>query len=274
MNKLHIGSFLLAFSMCSAAQAEAPGSYAAGECFLAMSNTAIYEVWPGVLAEKVGRFVHTTRSNHIYSRDTNEITALCYSADWHLKKLPDGTPANFRASPYPFAGGTPVHRFRHKTTGHYFYTASQSEYLNTLTNGAATWTDEGIAFYVPVVQIQTVTLVDGATGNTYRATNLPTTCENPLYRTGIARPAVCRSTAPAKSTGLTPVYRFYSPTYGHYYTANRSEAQSMLDNSPGNTYSYERVAFWAFDVDALGRTTPIDLPAEITGVYYRIGASN
>lgn len=267
MNKFKFTAVLAAAVVTSFAHAETPGSQAAADCFFAMSNSALMEVWPGVAAEKVGRFIHTSRSTHFYTRDFNEISTACNSAEWHLTTLPDGTPFNFRASPVPFAGGTPVHRFQHKAIGSHFYTANQAEYMSVLTNGSATWTYEGIAFYVPVVELKYSTQIDPATGLTYQATNLPTTCKPRGLGNTNKQPAVCVLSFPSPSTGMTPVYRFNSPTRGHYYTADFSEADQMVLNKATNTYTYEGIGFWAFSARP---PITVDLPAEITGQYYRL----
>lgn len=266
MNKLKLTAVLAAAVVTSFAHAEAPGSQAAANCFVSMSNSALMEVWPGVAAEKVGRFYHTSRKTYFYTRDLNEISTVCNIAEWRLTTLPDGTPYNFRASPTPFTGGTPVYRFRHNTIGSHFYTANQAEYMNVLTNGSATWTFQGIAFYVPVVEVKTSTQIDPATGLTYRATNLPAECQPPAPGS-TSFPKICALTFPSASTGLTPVYRFYSPTRGHYYTADYSEADLAARNGATNTYTYEGIAFWAFSAQP---PATVDLPAEITGQYYRL----
>lgn len=262
MKKLKLATLIVAAGLTSFAQAEAPGSQAAAQCFFNMSNTATYEVWPGVLADKVGRFINTVRGTHFYTRGINEVSDACNSPEWHLTTLPDGTPYNYRASPAPFVNGTPVYRFRHKTIGSHFYTANQAEYMNVLTNGSASWTYEGIAFYVPQLTVKYSTQMDPATGVSYQATNVPTACID--TKPG-ALQKIC-AIGPAPSTGLTPVYRFNSPTRGHYYTASLSEAEQVVKNSATNTYTYEGIGFWAFSSNALSST--VDLPAEITGKYY------
>lgn len=260
----------LAGLISTPAMAEVSGSAAAANCFIAMSNT-LYQVWPGVQALKVGRFFNDANRTYLYSLDVNEISHVCNLPGWHLSTWSGAGGSvihNFRASSHAFQGGVPVYRFRHKVIGSYFYTSSYAEYMNTLNQLSASWVSEGIAFYVPDIYSTPMLLdqTDSQTGVTTRVSQYPLACANRSLEQvpGKPYPAICRM-EPAPSTGLTPVYRFYSPSRGHFYTADLDEALSVKANSATNTYKYERVAFWAFSHKVFEQP---DLPGWMTGVYY------
>lgn len=255
----------LAGLVSTPAMAEVPGSAAAANCFTAMSNT-LYEVWPGVQALKVGRFLNDANRVHLNSLDSNEISQLCSTQGWHLSTWGSNVLHNFRASAHAFQGGVPVYRFRHKIIGSYFYTSNYTEYMNTL-NQPAHWVSEGVAFYVPDIHSAPMLLdqTDPQTGEVKRVSQYPLACAPQMPPREDFVSIHCAE-VPAPSTGLTPVYRFYSPSRGHFYTAIFDEAVSVNANRATNTYQYEGVAFWAFSHAAL--VNQPDLPGWMTGVYY------
>jgi hypothetical protein len=263
MKKTFFASVLTAATVLSApAMAETPGSQAAANCQISMWNTT-YQVWPGTLALKVARFLNENTRSYFYTLDINETAQLCNTAGWRMTSWIGSAPTNFRASAQPFNGGVPAYRFRHRTIGSHFYTTQYAEYMSVLTNGAATWVYEGVAFHVPdVSNLGIRDQVDPSTGQTSRVADYPLACV--VYAPGSLRKD-CKL-GPAPSTGLSPVYRFYSPSRGHYYTANLEEAVSAVQNAATNTYTYEGIGFWAFSPDVLSGQP--SLPGWMTGVPY------
>ncbi len=228
-------------------------------CFVSMTNT-LYEVWPGTRAIKAGRFENDQQHTFLYSSNINEIGSLCQSPGWTLSPPSDGYAHVFRVGESAFKGGLAVHRFRHNVIGSYLYTKNQAE-IDSVSQRPAEWTYEGVAFFVPDVQVRFKVENDPETGIQWRMSNYPLACldPNPLD------PRKSCMAGPEKSTGLVPVYRFFSAQRGHYYVASQEEAYAV-PQMEGN-YRFEGIAFWAFDKNVL-LSSP-NLPAEMTGKWYK-----
>lgn len=252
----------LALGLTNAAIAQTPPTVdETHHCLMSLSPVASYEVWPGVNANKVGRFRHTVRGTHFYSANYSEAANLCSSPEWRFDGL------SFRASSVPFQHGTPVYRFRHKTLHSHFYTASGSEYMNLLTNRSGTWTYEGIAFYAPNIPLK-VFQAHPVTGEVGMFSNYPLATApnfNPMDKR--ARHDI------APSSGLVPVYRLFSPTRGHLYTTDMNEARALAlktASNPSPTYTFEGTAFWAFAVQGpnIWSSPRVQLPQEMRRICY------
>ena len=219
---------------------------------MSLSNTQ-YALWPGVQAHKVGRFRSNLTGAHFYGIDTNEIGAVCNDAAWELNpSTPNGLAHAFRASATAFAGGTPVYRFRNANLGSYFLTTSEAE--RQYVANAPGWFDEGVAFHVP--SDPSVGMIVSGSQSVY-----PPVCETKLPGNNTKE---CRL-VPGPNTGLVPVYRFFSHTRGHFYTADYAEASFFKENAANNGYAYEGVGFWAFAPQVIDNPA---LPSWITGSYY------
>ena len=173
---------------------------------------------------------------------------------------------------YESEGLMPLYRFVSPAAGKYFYTASEAEKDKLITQQAHIWTFEGIAYHVylrphdaglmPVYRFWSPALIshlwtmDEAERDKLIA-NFPHlwTYEGTAF---YAYPAGKQPTA------AKPVHRFWSDRLsGHFFTIDDDERRYFVDTL-AHTWTYEQVAWYAFDLDGTGQApgTP-----DAAGIY-------
>lgn len=239
--------------------AAAPGSAEAGNCMVALSNTA-YEVWPGVPALKVGRFSRLANGSHQLTVHAASHAALCNAPDWAVAG--GGLPYGFRAADRPFAHSVPVRRFRHREMASYLYTSDPAEISTLQTTLSGTWVDEGVVFHAPDGTVHQRTQYEPFIRSTRYLSNYPLALMD-ADATAVGKKAMW---APSPETGLVPVMRFFHPVRGHAYASGGADAAAMGLQGTHSGYRFEGIAFWAFAPAPV--RGPVALPEAITGTPY------
>jgi len=147
-----------------------------------------------------------------------------------------------------------VHRFWSPTLAAHFYTASEEEAQAVIDNYSGIWGYEGIVFStladdtdtmaVPVHRFWSPILGGHFyTANQYEAEYVMINLYGVWGYEGVVFHAYPADYQPV---GTQPVYRFWSPLYGHhFYTADAKEKEYVIANYP-DSWTYEGVAWNAF----------------------------
>lgn len=173
--------------------------------------------------------------------------------DWRLESSPASLSAFVAGmaalNPAPVSPtAVPVYRFYNVGTGTHFYTASADEKISVLTNLAAVYRLEGVAY-----SLNTLNAANGT--SLYRFYNLRSGTH--FYTASAAeKDAVLASLSTVyrlegvaynvstSAAGNTAVYRFYNVRSGtHFYTASIEEKNSVQANQ-GAIYRFEGPAFY------------------------------
>jgi len=152
-------------------------------------------------------------------------------------------------------GLTPVYRFWSAALSRHFYTIRTTERDKLINNYAATWTLEGVAYYVfasgtqpgvaPVYRFWSAT----ARAHFYTASESEKTTTIDLHSDtwtfeGVAFYAYPGGSAPA---GTSAVFRFWSSTLiGHFFTISPTERDKLL-RLYSLVWTYEMVAWHAYE---------------------------
>jgi Repeat of unknown function (DUF5648) len=170
---------------------------------------------------------------------------------------------------------TPLYRFVAPATGKYFYTPSEAEKDKLVTRFAHLWTFEGIAYHVylrpndaglmPVYRFWSPALASHLwTMDEAERDKLIANFPHLWTYEGTAFYAYPAGKQPPEAR---PVHRFWSDRLsGHFFTIDEDERQHVVDTL-ARTWTYEQVAWYAFDLDGAGQTpgTPAAAVYEFTG---------
>jgi hypothetical protein len=151
----------------------------------------------------------------------------------------------------------PVYRFRNKSNGHYFYTASEAKRYTLIKASSGTWSYEGSTFTVDTSATansasfyqlyNTRTHVYSYTAYTGTRDKLLKTVPKQWRLDG----AVCRVSL--DSSGTAPVYRLQNrKTHAMLYTSSSATKKSLTAGGSHSAYSYMGVSFYL----AALKTTP------------------
>lgn len=147
----------------------------------------------------------------------------------------------------------PVYRFWSDSKKHHFFTINHSEKANIQnTYSSNVWRYEKPSFFASRSEVCDGTPVyrfwsDTKQGHFYTINEGERNAIIATYASNIWRyegVAYCAHNSPITST---PVYRFWSDTQqGHFYTADASERDNIINSYPSNVWRYEGIAFWAY----------------------------
>ncbi|MHC4518113.1 MAG: trypsin-like peptidase domain-containing protein [Planctomycetota bacterium] len=154
---------------------------------------------------------------------------------------------------------SPVYRFWSPKHGHHFYTIREAEKDSIIANYPTTvWTYEGPGFYAYPEGAQ-----PAGTGAVYRfwspknAGHFYTMKESekdklidnyPLEIWTYEGVGFYAYPAGSQPAGTKAVYRFWSPKHaGHFYTMKESEKDKLINDYPLEIWTYEGVAWYAFE---------------------------
>jgi hypothetical protein len=153
--------------------------------------------------------------------------------------------------PFEVLAGS-VYRFWSPVTGRHFYTITEGEKNKLITNYSGVWESEGPVFYAwstqydpdlaPVYRFWSgaahfYTIKEGEKNKLINSFSEVWTYE------GVAFYAYAPNNAPADAS---PVYRFWKQSDNtHFYTIDPAEKNKLL-NQYSNIYTYEGIAFYAW----------------------------
>lgn len=153
-----------------------------------------------------------------------------------------------------YSGGLlPVYRFWSDTKKHHFFTINHDEKVNVQDNYSDNvWRYETPSFFASRSEVCEGSPVyrfwsDAKQGHFYTISEGERNSIIATYPSNIWRyEGIAYCAYPTASTS-TPVYRFWSDTQqGHFYTADASERDNIINSYPSNVWRYEGIAFWAF----------------------------
>ncbi len=151
----------------------------------------------------------------------------------------------------------PVYRFWSPTFSNHFYTISQAEKEYVINQWSQDWMYEGISYYafpqntavglLPVYRFWSAEYESHfyTISEAEKDSVISTYSSNIWAFEGPVFYAYREGQQPA---GTLPVYRFWSDGLSsHFYTANEVEKDSLIANSPANGWTYEGVAWCAYE---------------------------
>lgn len=200
----------------------------------------------------------TFNSLGLYYLGDNYITCYIYDPSTGNGDLCGGqhysTYSSFDYKQIRYSGGIlPVYRFWSDTKRHHFFTISHSEKSSVENNySTRVWRYEKPAFFAYRNEVCNASPVyrfwsDTKQGHFFTINEAERNHIIANYPQNVWRYEGIAYCAHQKASTSTPVYRFWSNSQqGHFYTADASERDHIINNYPLNVWRYEGVAFWAY----------------------------
>jgi hypothetical protein len=215
-----------------------------------------YEVTYNWVPGKVMTGIHDAPNGKIVPKNASTFALYTYTP-YYPQKLVWDVYVRYFGDPQAAPRLRPVYRFRNKSNGHYFYTASEAKRYTLIKASSGTWSYEGSTFTVDTSATansasfyqlyNTRTHVYSYTAYTGTRDKLLKTVPKQWRLDG----AVCRVSL--DSSGTAPVYRLQNrKTHAMLYTSSSATKKSLTAGGSHSAYSYMGVSFYL----AALKTTP------------------